>query len=497
MIKISAAHFATASLSILLLAATTAAQTSDQTAAAASEPSASTASSVSTTATPGASKVRIVRLSEAKGVVRMDRGNGAGFEAAIPNLPIIEGNSLQTETGAAEVEFEDNSSLRIAPGSLIEFPKLERMPGGTTVSSVRVVKGMAYVSLMKTAGNEFNLLFGQQSIRLQPASHVRLRLEGDEAKLAVMDGSVEIEGPSGVMDVAHKKTVSFSLEDSSEPTVAREVESSPFDSWDKTSAEYHERFANMSGLNGSPYSYGVSDMAYYGAFNDFGGCGTMWRPYFASAAWDPYSNGAWAWYQGAGYSWVSPYPWGWMPYNYGSWNYCPGVGYGWMPGGNWMGLNNMAMLGATGLRGPGRMPVRPVHPPMHGATTLIGVSQKPLIMSSVASSTSFVFRKDSAGFGVPRDELGKLGKFSERTVSKGESSTQIYMETRGMPAGPGREAGRSYAVTSIHRGTPAAGEERGGAFAGGGGARSTASTTTGSISGARSSGGSSGGGAHH
>jgi len=504
MIKISAAHFATASLSILLLAATTAAQTSDQSASPAPEPSVSSAAPDLTAPTPGASKVRIVRLSEVKGVVRMDRNNGGGLESAIANLPVVEGNSLETQTGAAEVEFEDNSSLRVAPDSLVEFPKLERMPGGTTVSSVRLVKGMAYVSLMKTAGNEFNLLFGQQSIRLQPASHVRLQLDGNDARLAVLDGNVQIEGPSGVMDVAHKKTVTFSLADSSEPTVARNVESNPFDSWDHNSAEYHERFANISGINGSPYSYGVSDMAYYGAFSDVGGCGMMWRPYFASAAWDPYANGAWAWYQGAGYSWVSPYPWGWMPYHYGAWNYCPGIGYGWMPGGDWMGLDNFGTPVTnriTGIRGPGRMPVRPVHPPMRGAATLLGVSEKPLIRSSVASSTSFVFRKDSAGFGIPRNELGKLGKFSEHTVARGETSTQIYMENRSMSGGQGRAANGSFAPTSMHRGSPAPAQGGSGSFAGpgGGGVRSTSAPSSSSMSGARapSSSAPSGGGSHH
>ncbi len=493
--KISAAHIATASFSILLLAATISAQTSDPSAAI--PPDAAAPAAVSTPSAPGASKVRIVRLSEVKGVVRIDRNNGSGFEPAITNLPVVEKSSLKTETGAAEVEFEDNSSLRLAPDSLLEFPTLERMPGGTTISSVRLVKGMAYVSLMKTSGNEFNLLFGEQSVRLLPASHVRLRLEGNEAKLAVLNGSVRIEGPSGAMDVDHKKTVTFALNDSSEPTLAREVESSPFDSWDHNSSEYHERFANMSNLNGSPYSYGVSDLAYYGAFDDSGGCGMMWRPYFASAAWDPYANGTWAWYQGAGYSWVSPYPWGWMPYNYGAWNYCPGVGYGWMPGGTWMGLGNGPIF--TGIHGPGSSPVRPVHPPMHGASTLIAVNEKPMVRSSVASPTSFVFRKDSAGFGIPRAELGKLEKFSERAVTKGETSTQIYMEFRGMTSGPGRSSGGAFAVATIHRGSPPS-EPSSGAFDGSSGSRgaSSSSTASTSISSSRSSSSSgSSGGSHH
>ena len=51
------------------------------------------------------------------------------------------------------------------------------------------------------------------------------------------------------------------------------------------------------------------------------GYGMMWQPYLVGAGWDPFMNGAWMWYPGAGYAWISSYPWGWTPYRYGSWTY--------------------------------------------------------------------------------------------------------------------------------------------------------------------------------
>jgi hypothetical protein len=431
MVRISAAHIATASLPVLLLAATLTAQSADQ-----------------ATQTAPVSKVRIVRLSQVKGEVRLDRDNGRGFEPAIANLPIVEKSRLQTENGVAEIEFEDNSSVRLAPDSIVEFPKLERLPGGTTVSSVHLVKGMAYVSLMKTPGNEFNLLFGEQSLRLPGSSHVRLQLEGTEAKLAVLDGTVHIEGSAGVEDVPRKKTVTFPAVDSPELTVAREVAADPLDSWDHNAVEYHSRFASTNDLSGSNYAYGQSDMMYYGNYTNSPGCGSMWRPYFASAAWDPYSNGAWAWYGDAGYSWVSPYPWGWTPYHSGSWSYCQGAGWGWMPGNSWMGLNNAI----ASVNGPKHFPTAPITAPRKGEPSVTSVNLKPLVQSEIASSSSFVFRKDSAGLGVPRDELGKLDKLSQRTVQKGTASTPVYLEA----AANGRPGSTGFAMSSIRRGSPPA-----------------------------------------
>jgi len=429
------------SFSVLLLATTLPAQTSDTAAP-----------------TSGGSKVRIVRLSEVKGHVLMDRNIDRGLEPAIANLPIVERSRLQTGEGVAEVEFEDNSTLRLAPNSAVEFLQLERTAGGTTISSVQLVEGMAYISLVKSrTANEFNLLFGEKKLALQPGSHIRLQMDGVEARLAVLDGALRVDEQTGALDVPKKKTVTFDLLNHNQPSVAKDILPEPTDEWDQSATGYHARVANYSAFNGSPYSYGLNDMAYYGSFMDAGGCGMgmMWRPYFASAAWDPYSNGAYAWYQGAGYSWVSPYPWGWTPYHTGSWAFCPGTGWGWQPGGGWNGLNNVAVAPTQTGGGPRHLPPpAPIHPPRGGEPTLLGINQKPLVRSEITKSDSFVFRKDSAGLGVPRDGLGKLDKFSQHADLKGETSTRVYVAAPSSAMPGGRPTNTAIVAASIHRGSP-------------------------------------------
>ncbi len=413
------------------------------------------------------SKVRIVRLSEVKGAVQLDRNTGRGYEPVLANLPIVEHSRLQTGMGIAEVEFEDNSTLRIAPNSIVEFTQLDRLAGGSTVSSVRLVQGMAYVSMLKTKGNEFNILFGQQKLQLPPSSHIRLQMDGAQATLAVFDGAVHIDEPGGPTDVPKKKTVTFqSLDQEAQVNVAKEVVPAALDSWDKDAASRHAQTASTAAF-GSPYSYGLGDMMYYGSFMDAGGCGSMWRPYFASAVWDPYANGVWAWYQGAGYSWVSPYPWGWTPFHTGNWSYCSGVGWGWRPGGSWNGLNNVTTLVSSGGGGTavasGGSPVRPprpVGPPRAGASTLSVVNRQPLVHSEAVTADSFVFRKDSAGMGVPRDGMGKLNRLSENAINRGTATTPIYLNAPSSAPGNGRPGNEGIVPTSIHRGSapPPAGQ---------------------------------------
>lgn len=424
--------------SLLLLAATPFAQASD----AAAAPS-------------GVSKVRIVRLSEVKGQVQLDRNNGRGYEPGIANLPIVENSKLRTGEGVAEIEFEDNSSLRVAPNSIVEFPQMERSASGGTVSSVHLVQGMAYVSLVKSNNNQFNLMFGDQKLALPAPSHIRLQLSGSEARLAVLDGNLKLTESSGAsLDVAKKRTITFDLLEHQQPAVAKDVLPEPFDSWDQNSVGYHARVANFSSFNNSPYSYGMNDMSYYGSFADSCGMGMMWRPYFVSAGWDPYSNGSWAWYQGAGYSWVSPYPWGWTPYHYGSWAFCQGSGWGWLPGGAWNGLNNMALV-PVGAGGGGTVhrPVAPVGPPSPKAPTIVAVSTRALVRSEISSGNSFTFRQDSAGLGVPRDAFGKLDKYSQHVESHGSVNEHVYFSAPASSMQGGHPTGTAIMAGSIHRGS--------------------------------------------
>jgi FecR protein len=370
------------------------------------------------------SKVRIVRLSEVKGEVQLDRLTGKGFEGAMANLPVTEGARLKTGNGVAEVEFEDNSTIRVAQNSLVEFPRLELLPSGAKASGVNLLQGTVYVNLLNTKGNEFSVKFGLQTVNLPPDSHIRLQLTATEANLAVMHGEVAVEQPSGTTTVGKNRTATFSA-GQSEPMIAKSVAEQPLDSWDHDAVQYHKSYANATSFGNSPYSYGINDMNYYGSFINASGCGSMWRPYFTSASWDPFGSGSWAYYPSAGYSWVSPYPWGWTPYHYGSWNYCQGVGWGWQPGGTWLGLANNSFVNSTGGSGITR-PRPPIHAPAALQSSVVPVNLKAVPVSTLGAHDTFVFRNDSAGLGVPRGSLGKLNGFAGQTSQHGMASTPIY-----------------------------------------------------------------------
>ncbi|MDE1176929.1 MAG: FecR domain-containing protein [Edaphobacter sp.] len=382
----------------------------------------------------GDSHVRIVRLSQVQGKVVMDRNIGRGPEATLQNMPVTQGMGLATGSdGYAEVEFEDGSSLRLAPESEVRFPLLVLHSSGQKASTILIDRGIVYLSMMKSKDSDFTLAMGKARIAVAPGTHLRLDKSGNKAELSVITGeaSVQADGGAGTV-VSKKQTLTLDPSGSGPTELNKEIYETAYDGWDRDAMKYHERYMKTGNNFGSTSLYGVSDLNYYGSF--VGGCGSsFWQPYFVSAGWSPYSQGMWTLYS-TGYSWVSPYPWGWLPYHSGAWNFCPGVGWGWQPGGSFYGLQNTAFVNTNrNLRNL-------VHPPgvLTGtrpearSRSMIVQSQGPVVRSMMDAQDNFVFRRDSAGLGVPRGSLGGLHGVSHDVERHGFANREVYAS----PVGP-------------------------------------------------------------
>jgi hypothetical protein len=441
-------------------------------------------------------QVRIVRLSQITGDVEVDRGTGEGFEAPLLNLPITEGTKLQTAQGFAEVEFEDDSTLRLTPNTSVAFTQLGRAASGATLSTISVSRGMVFVSLARTSGNEFALAFDGQKVSLAPSSHIRLDVSKVASSLAILSGSVRVDTPAEAETVDKKKTLSFPGANAGQFTVGKNVES-PLDFWDKGAIDYHRRYAKYAASGSRGNQFGLSDLNYYGSFRNMRGCGPMWRPYFANATWDPFSNGSWVWYPTPGWTWVSPYPWGWAPYHSGNWAYCPNVGWGWWPNHHWVGLRNHPKPPEP------RYGLRPIHlprPPQPGDPTTIRLNEHTAVVSNETGG-QFVLRQNSAGLGVPRNILSDLS-YASHLVEK-DNLSGVSVNSYGISsvvgksrAEPGTAVGRSEGASRISSprvsGAAATGSASRPSYAGGSSSSSSSSYVSSSE---RSAGGSTGGSA--
>ncbi len=386
------------------------------------------------------SQVRIVRLSDVQGAVEINKNSGLGFERAFLNLPITQGTQLRTlDTGRAEVEFEDGSTLHIVPNTTVVFSRLALNDASNRLTTVNLVEGKAYLNWQGKTGDDFALNFFGETVEVKQAAHFRIEESPNGAELANFKNPVEVEGASGTIKVDKDKTVSFEA-DKDRPTISKDIKPDPDDQWDSQSNEYHEQYAKN---NSSPYGYGVSDMGYYGDYTNVPGYGMLWQPYFAGAAWNPFMDGAWSWYPGMGFMWASAYPWGWMPYYYGNWLYAPGYGWGWQPGGwnTWHGGLHYVGALAAGFHAP-------VPPAGTVNSAIIGRGGE---LVTKAADTKIPVTAGSAGLGIPRGSYDDLRHINKQVARNG------FAELRAAPA---------FAATSVRWGGSGSGSTRGGTPAG-------------------------------
>jgi hypothetical protein len=391
------------------------------------------------------SQARIVRLSDVQGKVQIDKNTGLGFENAFLNLPITQGAQLRTrDTGRAEIEFEDGSTLRVTPNTTVEFGTLGLADSGKRISAVSLAEGRVYVNWLGKSGDEFTLNFSQEKVVLTQAAHFRVAASSNVAEVASFKNEVEVVGPAGTVKVEKKKMVTFDVNDNDRSTVAKNVNESPYDEWDKQSVSYHDDYAKN---NATPYGYGSSDLSYYGSYSNFPGYGMLWQPYFTGAGWNPYMDGAWSWYPGMGYMWASAYPWGWTPYYYGNWVFAPGLGWGWQPGGfnTWHG--GVHYIGAA------KSFQAPVAPKSGVNTVAVGRGGPTFANSLPANLT---VNRGSAGLGISRGSVTDLRHLNSQVAKTGSVRLEAAPQFAARMGGSGYIGGNAASAGSANHSVSAA-----------------------------------------
>ena len=276
--------------------------------------------SLSATTAWADSQIRIVRLSYTEGDVQLDRHDGQGFANAFVNLPVVENARLSTGPAShAEVEFEEGSTARLTPGSIVDFQQLRRTDGGATQTVVVVEQGQVYFNLKHRREDDFRVRVGDETFVAKKDSHFRLSLTAEGANVAVFNGDVRVLRPNGQeLEVRKHEFLMVEFADAGRYFLSKNITPDAQDDWDRQ----RER-----ALDAQLNSY--NSLNRYGSFITVVNYGSVWRPYGVGFDWNPYQSGNWVWYPGAGYVWVSQDPWGWTPYRYGSWAYIPAVGWAW------------------------------------------------------------------------------------------------------------------------------------------------------------------------
>ena len=143
------------------------------------------------------SHVRIVRLSYLSGQVQTDRATGEGLERAILNTPITQGVRVVTgNDGLAEVEFENESALRIAENSEIQFLTLSMNDYGAKTNEIEVVKGVVYLDARSKGDDIYRLKTGDSTFLVQRDTQLRLETNRGQVRGGRVQRQRSASGPA-------------------------------------------------------------------------------------------------------------------------------------------------------------------------------------------------------------------------------------------------------------------------------------------------------------
>ncbi len=264
-------------------------------------------------------------------------GSGVGmpdtaFRHATVNMPVLAGMEVETGSdGRAELQFNNGSIVRLTPNSMVDVIS---MGGGS--EELRAVRGLSYVQTPDREAGSTVVETGGEQVRLSAGSLLRFNLDDAPYQVAVLRGVAHLEGQGAELEADAGETVAVGAAGSGDSDVKGEIAQDSWDGWNAdrdavlTQLAAGETNARAGMDDGDSPAW--NDLDYYGTWYDVPGAGMAWAPDGVNESFDPYGSGAWGFYTGVGYTWVSAYPWGWLPYRCGSWHYFDGFGWLWQPG---------------------------------------------------------------------------------------------------------------------------------------------------------------------
>jgi hypothetical protein len=375
------------------------------------------------------SYARIVRLSHVVGdvqVVRPDRGSN--WETASMNMPIEQGFTLGTNVGRAEIEFEHGSVVWLAENSVIQFTELALSDGGR-ISKMTLAHGTATFDADLAGLDKFAVLTDRFSITPPGKSEFRVDVFKNGGTVSVLTGKVSVVAGNASKDVSKGETLAVNTSAPDLDALKRNPSPDNWDKWVSNRETFLVNGQNQSSLyTNSPFTYGMADLASYGAWNNLPGCGYGWQPFGMSAGWMPFANGQWASYPGLGWTWVSSEAWGWAPYHFGNWMSCPGFGWAWMPGGyGFWSPAPVQWVGVGGRIGWRPLPIvgthlAPVATPVVVSSGALGKDGHLQVLSSEKAGTSFEVRSTAPLSG------GKFAK-SDTPSTMAKSVSSVFVPT--------------------------------------------------------------------
>jgi hypothetical protein len=269
------------------------------------------------------------RISLVQGQALIQTKDAEEWADASVNFPIADGDRIMTEQdGRVELQLKNGTYVRAGEESQIDIIALS-FDQGKSFIHLNQLEGKTYVNHRPITGEALSLYidlpYGVLSAYVP--SRFRVDLTSSEAKISVLEGSVEFNRDGRPIPLTQGKTLI--AKEGGYAEVAQLYGRDAWDQWNEArdnelfQRRYVQKFIPP---DLEPYGYEMEGNGRWVYTPEYQ---YVWVPTVV-VGWAPFRYGHWAWRRGV-YCWVPQEPWGWVPFHYGRWVSIHNHGWAWVP----------------------------------------------------------------------------------------------------------------------------------------------------------------------
>jgi hypothetical protein len=268
-------------------------------------------------------------ISLVQGQVLIQTKDEGEWTEAFVNFPIADGDRIMTERdGRVELNFKNGTDLRVGEISQLDIITLGSDQGKASIR-LNQLEGRIYVNhrpiAEETSSLYIDLPYGFLSSYVP--SRFKVDLASSEARISVLEGSVEFKSDGRPIPLTQGKTLI--VKEGGYAVVAQLYGKDEWDRWNEArDNELAQRRYAQKYLPPElePYGYEMEGNGRWVYTSEYQ---YVWVPTVV-VGWAPFQYGYWAWRRGV-YCWVPRERWGWVPFHYGRWVHTSNHGWAWVP----------------------------------------------------------------------------------------------------------------------------------------------------------------------
>jgi len=257
--------------------------------------------------------------------------------AGRPNQPVSTGDRIHTRgNGRASLAFTGRNFARLDPNTSLDVLSL-----GTDRTQLALRNGSSIFDVGYLApGEVFEVATPYGAIDINEPGLYSVDLNNEGAIISVLSGLAQVVGLAGTGQISKGEVLTLLGQTAANLVLSRvdgndagyllddyyryqypDIYDGRYRDYDAYLADpfYYDPYRQFQSYQyASSYIPGLSDLDYYGDWQNVSGYGYGWRPRVDSG-WAPYQQGYWMTDSSFGPTWVSTEPWGYAPYHYGRW----------------------------------------------------------------------------------------------------------------------------------------------------------------------------------